>query len=83
MVLPGHKPIRKVPFVHQSLVNTYFKSIEVIDSVRNIKHSIQMHNGPCIFIEQIIDFKIIIAPFIDSPMFNVKYLLKHKVQIRV
>ena len=53
------------------------------DSVRNIKHSIQMHNGPCIFIEQIIEFEIITAPFIDSPMFNVKYLTKHKVQIRV
>ena len=28
-------------------------------------------------------YKIIIAPFIDSPMFNAKYLAKHKVQIRV
>ena len=30
----------------------YVLSIEVNESVRNIKHSIQMHSGPCIFIEQ-------------------------------
>ena len=43
-----------------------------------------MHIGPLyIFIDQITEYKIIIAPFIDSPMFNVKYLTKHKVQIRV
>ena len=57
--------------------------MEVIDSVRNIKHSIQMHSGPCEFIEKITEYEIIIAPFIDSPMFNVKYLKKHKVQICV